>query len=68
MKLWDKEITPSQILTRKAFENAIRVDMAIGGSSNTVLHLMALAHEAKVDIDLDLFDENPDLNDLWHLQ
>ena len=57
MKLWDKQITPSQILTRKAFENAIRVDMAIGGSSNTILHLMALAHEAKVDIDLDLFDQ-----------
>jgi len=56
MELWKKGITPRQILTRKAFENAIRVDMAIGGSSNTVLHLMALANEAGVDIDLGLFD------------
>jgi len=56
MELWKKEITPRQILTREAFENAIRVDMAIGGSTNTILHLMALADEAGVDIDLDLFD------------
>ncbi|UCC61370.1 MAG: dihydroxy-acid dehydratase [Dehalococcoidia bacterium] len=56
MELWKKGITPRQILTRQAFENAIRVDMAIGGSTNTVLHLMAIADEAGVDIDLDLFD------------
>ena len=48
---------PKQILTRKAFENAITVDMAIGGSSNTILHLMALANEVGIDIDLDLFDQ-----------
>jgi len=56
MDMWNRGTTPSQILTREAFENAIRVDMAIGGSSNTILHLMALAHEAGIPIGLDLFD------------
>lgn len=56
MNLCEKGITPSKILTRQAFENAIRVDMAIGGSSNTILHLMALAHEVGTEIDLALFD------------
>ncbi|MFO7766374.1 MAG: dihydroxy-acid dehydratase [Pelovirga sp.] len=51
------QITPRQILTRAAFENAIRVDLALGGSSNTVLHLLALAHEAQVPLPLELFDE-----------
>ncbi len=50
-------ITPRQILTRAAFENAIRVDLALGGSSNTVLHLLSIAHEAEVDVPLELFDE-----------
>lgn len=50
-------ITPRQILTREAFENAIRVDLALGGSSNTVLHLLSIAHEAGVDLPLDDFDE-----------
>lgn len=50
-------ITPRQILTREAFENAIRVDLALGGSSNTVLHLLSIAHEAGVDLPLDLFDK-----------
>ncbi len=49
-------ITPRQILTREAFENAIRVDLALGGSSNTVLHLLAIAREAGVDLPLDAFD------------
>jgi dihydroxy-acid dehydratase len=49
-------ITPRQILTRQAFENAIRVDLALGGSSNTVLHLLAIAHEAEVDLPLAAFD------------
>jgi len=49
-------ITPSQILTREAFENAIRVDLALGGSSNTVLHLLAIAKEAGVDLPLEAFD------------
>jgi dihydroxy-acid dehydratase len=56
MELYRKAIIPRQILTREAFENAITVDMAIGGSTNTILHLMALANEAGVDIGLDLFD------------
>lgn len=51
-----KQILPSQILTRKAFENAIAVVMAVGGSTNAVLHLLAIAHAAKVDLDLDDFE------------
>ncbi|HWI41770.1 MAG TPA: dihydroxy-acid dehydratase [Verrucomicrobiae bacterium] len=51
------EVTPRQIMTREAFENAIRVDLALGGSSNTVLHLLAIAREAGVDLPLELFDE-----------
>ena len=50
-------ITPRQIMTRAAFENAIRVDLALGGSSNTVLHLLAIAREAGVELPLDVFDE-----------
>ena len=49
-------VTPRSILTREAFENAIRVDLALGGSSNTVLHLLAIAHEAGVELPLELFD------------
>ena len=49
-------ITPRQILTREAFENAIRVDLALGGSSNTVLHLLSIAREAGVDLPLEEFD------------
>lgn len=52
-----KNITPRKILTRKAFENAIRVDMALGGSTNTVLHIPAIAHEAGVELPLEVFDE-----------
>ncbi|KGM96823.1 dihydroxy-acid dehydratase [Clostridium botulinum] len=51
-----KCITIRDILTKEAFKNAIALDMAIGGSSNTTLHLMAIAHEAKVDLTLDDFD------------
>jgi len=54
--LVDKGVTPRRIMTRAAFENAIRVDMALGGSSNTVLHLLAIAHDAGVDLPLELFD------------
>ncbi|MFC2039479.1 dihydroxy-acid dehydratase, partial [Chloroflexota bacterium] len=57
MELWRGSTRPSAILTRKAFENAITVDMAIGGSSNTILHLMAIANEANVELDLDTFDQ-----------
>lgn len=50
------DVTPRSILTREAFENAIRVDLALGGSSNTVLHLLAIAHEAGVPLPLEIFD------------
>lgn len=52
-----KNITPRKILTHKAFENAIRVDMALGGSTNTVLHIPAIAHEAEVSLPLEIFDK-----------
>ena len=51
-----KDLKPRDILTQKAFENAITLDMGIGGSSNTVLHLTALAHEAGIELPLSLFD------------
>ena len=51
-----KQILPSQILTRQAFENAIAVTMAIGGSTNAVLHLLAIAHAAHVPLTLDDFE------------
>ena len=56
VQLIEKNIVPRDIVTKKALENAIRVDMALGGSSNTVLHLMAIAHEAKVVLNLKDFD------------
>ena len=55
--LVNDNITPRQIMTRAAFENAIRVDLALGGSSNTVLHLLSIAREAGVALPLELFDE-----------
>jgi len=51
------QILPSQILTRKAFENAISVVMAVGGSTNAVLHLLAIAHSAGVPLKIDDFEE-----------
>jgi len=57
VELVKKNITPRKIMTLKAFENAIRIDMALGGSTNTVLHIPAIAHDANVDLPLDLFDE-----------
>ncbi|HLZ36521.1 MAG TPA: dihydroxy-acid dehydratase [Mycobacteriales bacterium] len=66
--LLDRGITAGQVLTREAFENAIAVVMALGGSTNAVLHLLAIAHEARVDLDLDDFnrigDGVPHLGDL----
>lgn len=56
VELIKKGVTPRKIMTRKAFENAIRVDMALGGSTNTALHIPAIAHEAGIDLPLDLFD------------
>lgn len=57
VKLLDEGLTARRIVTEEALENAIAVDMAIGGSTNTVLHLIAIAHEAGVDLSLDQFDE-----------
>lgn len=57
MDLLNNNITPDKILTENAFMNALAVDMALGCSTNTVLHLKAIAHEAHVDIDLDLINE-----------
>ena len=53
----ERGATPRQIMTREAFENAITVVMAMGGSTNAVLHLLAIAHEAQVDLSIDDFDE-----------
>ena len=52
-----KGICPRDIMTQEAFENAITVDMGIGGSSNTVLHLTAIAHEVGIELPPPLFDE-----------
>ncbi len=57
MNLLEKNITPRKILTGKAFRNAITVDMALGCSTNTVLHLAALAAEAEVNFDLKIINE-----------
>jgi dihydroxy-acid dehydratase len=54
--LLEAGIRPRQILTKDAFENAIAVGMALGGSTNLVLHLLAIAHEAQVDLELDDFN------------
>lgn len=56
VELVRKGITPRKIMTRQAFENAIMVDLALGGSTNTVLHIPAIAHEAKVNLPLETFD------------
>jgi dihydroxy-acid dehydratase len=56
MALLDAGIRPRQIMTRPAFENAITTVMALGGSTNAVLHLMAIANEAGVELSLDDFD------------
>ncbi|MBL7070091.1 MAG: dihydroxy-acid dehydratase [Candidatus Omnitrophica bacterium] len=52
-----KNIRPLDIINKRSLKNAIVVDMALGGSSNTVLHLMAIAHEAGADLDLEVFDK-----------
>ena len=54
--LLEHDIKARDILTREAFENAIRVVLAMGGSTNAVLHLLAIAHEADVDLEIDDFD------------
>jgi len=57
VELVRKDILPLDIINKKSLENAIVVDMALGGSSNTILHLMAIAHEAGIDFDLKSFDK-----------
>jgi dihydroxy-acid dehydratase len=57
MRLLEQDLRPRDILTRQAFENAIRVVLAMGGSTNAVLHLMAMAREAEVSLSLDDFDQ-----------
>ena len=57
VELIKKNVTPRKILTKAAFENAITVDLALGGSSNTVLHVLAVAHEAGVNLGLETFDK-----------
>lgn len=57
MELVKKKIKPRDITTKKAFENAISVEMALGSSTNTVLHLPAIANEAGIKLELDLFNK-----------
>ncbi len=57
VELIKKNITPRKIMTDRAFQNAIMVDLALGGSTNTVLHIPAIAHEAGVKLPLETFDE-----------
>lgn len=57
MKLLEKGLRPRDILTPEAFENALATDMALGCSTNSVLHLLAIAHEAKVPMDLETINK-----------
>ncbi len=57
MELVKKDIKPRDIMTKEAFENALTVDMALGCSTNTMLHLPAIAHECGIDIDLDIAND-----------
>ena len=57
LKAVEEDIRPSDILTAEAFENALKVDMALGCSTNTALHLPAIAHEAGIDIDLKVINQ-----------
>ncbi|HEV2369047.1 MAG TPA: dihydroxy-acid dehydratase [Acidimicrobiales bacterium] len=56
VRLLDLELTPRRIMTKEAFENAISVVMALGGSTNAVLHLLAIAYEARVELEIDDFN------------
>ena len=57
VELVEQQVTSRQIITESSIRNAIVVDMALGGSTNTCLHIPAIAHEAGVNVPLDLFDE-----------
>ncbi|WP_026506745.1 dihydroxy-acid dehydratase [Butyrivibrio sp. MC2013] len=68
MELLEKNIRPRDILTAKAFENALAVDMALGCSTNTMLHIPAIAHEAGVEINMEYANEISDRTpNLCHL-
>ena len=56
VEMIEEELTPEKIMTKEAFENAVRADMALGGSTNTALHLPAIAHEAGISLTLEDFD------------
>ncbi len=60
MELLRKNIRPREIATLEAFKNAIAVDMALGGSTNTILHLLAISREAKLPLSLEIFQEISD--------
>lgn len=68
VELVEQNINSRQIMTKAAIENAIRMDMALGGSTNTVLHIPAIAHEAGIEFTLETFDaiskETPHLTKL----
>ena len=57
MELWRKNIRPRDIMTKEAFLNALTVDMALGCSTNSMLHLPAIAHEAEVDLNMEIANE-----------
>ncbi len=57
MRLLELGVRPRQIMTKEAFENAIAIAMALGGSTNAVLHLLAIANEARVELELDDFNK-----------
>jgi dihydroxy-acid dehydratase len=67
-ELVKEQLTARKVMTRAAFENAIRIDMALGGSTNTALHIPAIAYDAGVELPLQLFDqisrETPHITDL----
>ncbi len=60
MELWKKNIRPRDVATLAAFKNAMAVDMALGCSTNTVLHIPAIAHEARIHLNLDVFNRMSD--------
>ena len=57
MKLVEKDIKPRDIMSEKAFRNALTMDMALGCSTNSMLHLPAIAHEAGVELNLEMANE-----------
>lgn len=68
MELLKKDIRPRDIMTKEAFENALTIDMALGCSTNSMLHLPAIAHDAGIEIDLDIANKISDkVPNLCHL-